>query len=276
MSEYIFSNNDAQRELRRLRLIEKVSDARSISLLESAGIDKGWRCLELGPGAGSLLRWMADRVGETGRVLGIDKNTAYIEHLKHPSIEIREGRIQYIELGEQFDLIHARYFFIHNKDSKALISRLLASLAPSGVLIAEEPDFSTAKWIDGDYSEAGNCVNRAICTMFDNAGLDPAYGSRVPLDMMMSGLEITHIDSRMHLCTGGTDMARMMAESTRILEAEYLSTGEVSRSDIQRYCEGALDSASLASYYTTVSVMGRVRRHEPGAICDMPHDSYKQ
>lgn len=260
MNEYIFSNNDSERELRRLKLIEKVVDGRSISLLESVGINEGWRCLELGPGAGSLLRWMADRVGHSGRVLGVDKNTAYIEHLNRKPIEVRKGRIQDIALGERFDLIHARYFFIHNKDAQALIANLTASLSDNGVLIVEEPDFSAAKWIDDEYSEAGNRVNRAICAMFDDAGLDPAYGSRAPLDMMTSGLELTHIDSCMHLCTGGSDMARMMAESAKVLGSEYLSTGEASRSDISRYCEGALDSASLASYYATVSVIGRVRR----------------
>ena len=200
---------------------------------------------------------MADRVSESGRVLGIDKNIRYIEHLNRPPIEVREGRLQDIELCESFDLIHARYFFIHNENAQALLARLSDALSADGVLVAEEPDFSAAKWIDDRYCLAGNRVNRAICAMFSDAGLDPAYGSRVPLDMLSSGLQVEHIDALMHLCRGGSGIARVMAESTTVLKNEYLATGEVDHSDIEEYCKGAHDSNSLACYYATVSTIAR-------------------
>ena len=41
----------------------------------------GWRCAELGAGAGSMARWMADRVGESGSVTAIDRDTSLLKEL---------------------------------------------------------------------------------------------------------------------------------------------------------------------------------------------------
>ena len=56
MSHYIFDNNSHEREFRRLQLVEAANDPTTIALLEETGIQAGWHCLELGTGAGSILR----------------------------------------------------------------------------------------------------------------------------------------------------------------------------------------------------------------------------
>src|SRR5262245_437675 len=50
-------------ELERLRLLEGMSDPFSIHCLRQLGIQPGWRCLEVGAGAGSIAGWLADQAG---------------------------------------------------------------------------------------------------------------------------------------------------------------------------------------------------------------------
>ncbi|MGB3942534.1 MAG: hypothetical protein WBK96_13690 [Candidatus Manganitrophaceae bacterium] len=50
--EYIFDNTRDQAELVRLKAIEAAFDPQTKIRLESTGLSKGWRCLEIGPGAG--------------------------------------------------------------------------------------------------------------------------------------------------------------------------------------------------------------------------------
>jgi len=76
MSKYIFSDHQKDGELRRLRLIEKALDPLTISHLERIGIRAGWHCLELGAGAGSIMKWMGELVGNTGTVTGVDKDAS--------------------------------------------------------------------------------------------------------------------------------------------------------------------------------------------------------
>ena len=68
-SEYVFQRVEDQRELERLRLIERVFDPASRRRLLATGLQAGWRCLEVGPGAGSIMTWMSELVGLTGQVV---------------------------------------------------------------------------------------------------------------------------------------------------------------------------------------------------------------
>ena len=78
MSDYIFDKNAEDRELGRLRLIEAAVDSDTIGLLEETGVTRGWSCLELGAGAGSIVEWLGTRVGQEGSVVAVDRKTAYL------------------------------------------------------------------------------------------------------------------------------------------------------------------------------------------------------
>jgi 2-polyprenyl-3-methyl-5-hydroxy-6-metoxy-1,4-benzoquinol methylase len=200
---------------------------------------------------------MGDQVGKSGYILGVDKNAEFINSLAKPHVDVREGMIQEMEFKERFDLIHARYFFIHNTNTKALLTQVSGLLKPGGVLVLEEPDFTIARWIDKNYAAFGNRVNRAICTMFNNMGLNPAYGAEVALELTGCGLTLTHIEAHMHLDIGGSGVAQVMAKSTKVLKEKYVNTGEADETDIAQYIEGANDPDSLAIYYSTVSIIGK-------------------
>lgn len=50
-SAYVFQRVNDQRELERLRMIERVFDPASRRRLLATGLQDGWCCLEVGPGA---------------------------------------------------------------------------------------------------------------------------------------------------------------------------------------------------------------------------------
>ena len=62
MSSYVFDQT-WKREHARLRALEDAFDGASIRHLAERGVGAGWRCLEVGCGAGSVARWLAERVG---------------------------------------------------------------------------------------------------------------------------------------------------------------------------------------------------------------------
>jgi 2-polyprenyl-3-methyl-5-hydroxy-6-metoxy-1,4-benzoquinol methylase len=61
-SEYVFQRVEDQQELERLRMIERVFDPTSRRRLLGTGLQTGQRCLEVGPGAGSIMTWMGEVV----------------------------------------------------------------------------------------------------------------------------------------------------------------------------------------------------------------------
>jgi SAM-dependent methyltransferase len=254
-SEYIFERN--QHELLRLRLVEEALDPTTVAHLERTGVRAGWCCLELGAGAGSIMKWLASVVGEGGSVVALDKNTSHIQNVSSPQVQIKEGDFFEMSLEGEFDLAHCRYVLIHNRTADAILEKLASVLRPGGFLVAEEPDFTSAKLLgrDGDVSQQR--VNNAICRMFEEMLLDPAYGLSLPEKIAAAGLQVLEVDSRIHLACGGSPLARMMGESTRALADKYVATGEASLSDIERYIANAGNPCFWSVYYATVSVIAK-------------------
>ena len=56
-----------EKERDRLRALEAVFDHASTRRLGDLGVGAGWRCLEVGCGAGGVARWLASQVGPGGR-----------------------------------------------------------------------------------------------------------------------------------------------------------------------------------------------------------------
>ena len=90
-----------------------------------------------------------------------------------------------------------------------------------------------------------------------DAGLDPAYGLKLPQKVEEGGFDLTHMESRIHLCAGETPIARVMAESAEVLREEYTKTGLATDEDIDHYVVRSRDSRVWSVFYATVSVMAR-------------------
>ena len=86
--EYVFQRVEDQRELERLRMIELVFDPASRGRLVGTGLQAGWRCLEVGPGAGSIMTWMGEVVGSTGQVVAVDPDRILNGIVDLPTIRI--------------------------------------------------------------------------------------------------------------------------------------------------------------------------------------------
>ena len=257
MSSYIFESNSQEQEYRRLRMVETANDPNTIPLLKRTGIQPGWTCLELGPGAGSILRWMGKQVGTEGIVLGVDKTTVYLKEFSTPPYDIRTGSFLDVSLDYPFDLIHARYVLIHNQQDMEMLTKVHDLLKPGGVALIEEPDFTSAKLCEKDSDHPHARVNSAICHMFINLGLNPAYGLSLPQKLQACRFQIIETHSKIHLNEGNSPMANVMAESAVALQKAYCSTGECSEQDIQSYIRHAHTPGLWTIYHSTVSVIAK-------------------
>ena len=141
MANYSLSNAwDYAR--RRLTLLEQYLDPITHRRLSSLGLGKGWHCLEIGGGAGSVARWLSAQVGADGRVVGTDIDPRFLEEIREPNFETLKHDIAIDDLpvGE-FDLVHTRWVLQHLADPEAAIRRMINALRPGGWLLVEGMDF---------------------------------------------------------------------------------------------------------------------------------------
>jgi precorrin-6B methylase 2 len=66
-------------ERERLALLTQVADPITIRRLTDLRVGRGWSCLDVGAGDGSVAHWLAGRVGPIGRVVATDLNLRFLE-----------------------------------------------------------------------------------------------------------------------------------------------------------------------------------------------------
>lgn len=252
MTSHTFSTNEQEAEYKRLCHIQDSFDEKSKKHLLKAGLKSGMDCLEVGLGAGSLASWMKVEVGDKGSVLGVDLNIDFIDD--DIKFDLLQGDVLELDIKASFDLIHLRYVLIHNRNSKDIIKKLYGLLRSDGKLVVEEPDFTLAKWIDAKDLDGCKRVNGAICKTFEKKGLKAHYGSTAHLSLEESGFKIDENRPYFHLCSGGEDVAKVMASSARALSKDYLETGICSKEDIEAYIQACEDPESLGVYYATIAL----------------------
>ncbi len=135
-------NNALTEEAQRLRLLEEVADPRSIDLLHRR-VRPGWRCLELGAGAGSMAAWLAGKVGASGSVVAVDRDTTLCRHLEErPNVRVLESRLEDVELPlESADLVHTRNVLMHVENPDSIVEAAIGALRSGGIAVFEEADY---------------------------------------------------------------------------------------------------------------------------------------
>lgn len=231
-SDYVYDQGFAA-ERSRLSAMESLWDPGTQALLTELGLGRpadpqnAWRCMEVGAGGGSLVKWMADS-GAT--VVAVDIDTRFIDSLASDSIEVRQMDIRTDELGQgEFDLIHARLVLEHLPDRRQILHRLAAGLRPGGWMVIEDFDW-TAFGFEGLDPELDR-VTGAVLSFMQQAGFEPHYGRRVVADMAAAGLREVRGEGRARVIDShakGFDFFRLSFESLRgaVVDAGLISRAE--------------------------------------------------
>ncbi len=144
MNNYYASAEKDSTEYSRRKLVESIQDSISINRFARIGIQTGWRCLEVGAGAGSIAYWLSEKVGVTGQVVATDSDTRFLHSDKYSNLDVRKHDIELDVLEEnEFDFIHCRSVLMHLKNTTDALNKLAMALKPNGYIMLEEPDFST-------------------------------------------------------------------------------------------------------------------------------------
>ncbi|MET0414872.1 MAG: class I SAM-dependent methyltransferase [Actinoplanes sp.] len=172
-------------EMQRLQVMERMLDPDEIAALAGLDIQPDWHCLELGAGAGSIARWMAEQC-PAGRVVAADVETTFLDQSGLPNLQVVRRDVEREEFPPaSFDLIHARALFMHLGDRDALLSRAVSWLKPGGWLAVSEADMFP---VDSTPYPAMRKMWAAAEQLFRSQGSEPRWARRLPLLLGRAGL----------------------------------------------------------------------------------------
>ena len=190
----------------RLALLETCHDAATFRRAEALGVGPGWHCLEAGAGGGSVARWLAQRVGESGSVLAVDIDVTVLREIEAPGVQVRQMDLTTDALPEAaFDLVHTRLVLLHIPGRDEVLRRLAASLRPGGVMLLEEDDIFPVRAVAGG---AYRAAWDAFQSIMDAGGTDPEWARDLPGRLGDLGLTGVDADVDAQLFRGGSDLAR--------------------------------------------------------------------
>lgn len=257
---YVFSGIQATHEQERLEAVQLVFDPATHHCLEQIGIDAGWTCLEVGAGAGSIMHWLCDCVGESGQVVAIDIEPRFIEGTQRSNLEIRQLDIVTTELEPNFyDLVHVRAVLMHISDRDTAFQHLTRALKPGGWLLVEEPDFANAMPADTDTTRAKSVarVFEATRKLYEMIGADPYLGRKLPLILQHFNLCSINTSVNTALFQGQSLRAKIWKMALESIGQRLIDIELCSSTDIEQFIKLTNDPTAWILDYTIISVWGQ-------------------
>ena len=151
------------------------------------------RVLDLGTGLGHVSLLLAELVGPSGEVVGIDRDPRMLEHAEERRAAAGVGHVRYVEGdartfrdAEPFDAVVERLVLFHLPDAVDVVRHHVAGLRPGGMFVAIDFDVGAAR--TEPPTELPATLIAWMLAAFRAANADPTIGSRLELLLSEAGL----------------------------------------------------------------------------------------
>jgi 2-polyprenyl-3-methyl-5-hydroxy-6-metoxy-1,4-benzoquinol methylase len=188
---YVFGHSEV--ELRRLAVQAELIDPVTRRLLVEAGVTRGMRVLDVGTGRGDVAFLIAELVGETGSVVGVDRAPPAVavareraERSSLVNVSFVEGDPAELTFAAPFDAVVGRYVLQFQPEPSVMLRRVVTHLVPGGTVAFHEIDWTgyrsyppVALW--------DRCCGLVLQAL-EAGGADTHSGSKLPSTFAAAGL----------------------------------------------------------------------------------------
>ena len=167
------------------------------SLLDILPLREGQSVLEVGCGSGALLADLADRVGPTGRCVGLERDGAAAAAARshtasRPWVTIQQGDLRDSLPAGPWDVVVARWVLSFLPDAADCVALLAQAVRPGGWLVVQDYNHDGVRLFPDVPSF--NRVIEAYRAAYARQGGDLWIAGRLPGMMQAAGLTVTTID----------------------------------------------------------------------------------
>ncbi|ANZ13943.1 methyltransferase [Streptomyces noursei ATCC 11455] len=246
---YLLDNRQAEAG-ERFAALSRLFDPVTFRRLGALGVAEGWSCWEVGAGGPSVPGWLAERVGEKGRVLATDLDTSWMPQAGAP-YEVMRHDVGADEAPEgSFDLVHARLVLVHVPRREAALRAMVRALRPGGWLLLEDADPALQPLACpdeyGPEQELANRIRRGFRSLLAERGAQLDFGRTLPRLLRTAGLVDVEADAYFPITspTGSAlEAATVRQIRDRLIEGG-LATAEEVEEHLANIASGSLDTTT--------------------------------
>jgi SAM-dependent methyltransferase len=228
-TSYLLGHDPA--ELARLEDQARMLAPATRTVLELAGITPGMRVLDLGTGAGDVAFQVAELVGATGSVVGIDQSAQALAFAAHRTEQRGLANVSFVHddlhtvpVSGPFDAVVGRLVLLYVPDPGEVLRRFAGLVRTGGIVAVMEYEMTAAGTLPT--TPLSEQVTFWVVEAFRRAGLDASLGARLAQVMRHAGLGgATVLGVQGYLDPSDRDGPRMVAEIIRTLLPVLDKTG---------------------------------------------------
>ena len=145
--EYLLGHSSG--EVERLQVQARLIDPITRRIFHEAGIVPGMRVLDIGSGAGDVALLVADMIGDTGEVVGVDRVSAAVDAARARAIArslrhvgFQTGDPAEMRFDRPFDAVIGRYVLQFQKQPAVMLRKLACHARSGGLVVFHEIDWS--------------------------------------------------------------------------------------------------------------------------------------
>ncbi len=207
-------------------------------LCKRAGISEGMRVLEIGSGAGDVALMLAELVGQTGQIVGVDINADILDTARQRATDAGIQNVEFIAsdardlvFSDKFDAIVGRFVLMYMAEPTKAFAKLITHVRRGGIVAFQEPEYTLYPAIQHPRTPLMNQLIRWILDVFAHSGAHLDMGIGLHRTFVDAGLPppTMHLESPIGAAkawAGYRYMATIFRSLLPLLEKYGLATAE--------------------------------------------------
>ena len=257
-AEYALATGEAAAY--RLGILHELYGPGTRRVLLEAGLCRGMRVADFGCGVGMVTALLAELVGPTGYVVGIDSSGAQLDQARD-RVNTDGAHIRFVEASAtatglplgSFDLVYCRFLLIHLPEPEHALREMFALLKPDGILVCEDGDLTASGSEPPSALDAFAVLWRRLGP---SRGLDYTLGRRLFRMVLAAGLPTPQITFTQPVVARG-EHKRFLELSVAEAGPAFISAGLITSRELHRTL---VEMRRLAGDESVLAVMPRMNQ----------------
>ena len=232
---YVMGRNSA--ETQRLQVQANLLAPHSAHLFRLAGISPGMRVLDIGCGAGDVSMLLADLVGPSGSVIGVDIDPVVLDLARTRAAEAGLTTVSFLHadltdlrLDEPVDALVGRLILMHLREPAATVRTLSRLVRPGGVVTFQDYIVSRARAVPA--TPLVTRTVRWVAEAMRAAGANPDIGEQIASILFDAGLAVSGAASAGMAGDADSVVPSLFAATARSVLPMALAQGVVAEPDV--------------------------------------------